>query len=199
MDSLIEKVEYKGFTIETHYDQDPLSPLDDEDQEGIKIWVHPRSRHRIGNVEAPEFPMEPGDVTLPLYLYDHSGIAISTTPFSCPWDSGQVGWVYLPKKQVERFFEDDNENRARKMIVSFIAHYNKYLQGEVYGYVVEDSDGFHLDSCWGIYDDDEGPEVQGKRFVDFHVAQLEMVRRATEVQCRESVEDGISIAKRAEV
>lgn len=36
-------------------------------------------------------------VILPLYLYDHSGITISTGPFSCPWDSGQVGWIYAPK------------------------------------------------------------------------------------------------------
>ena len=33
-------------------------------------------------------------VILPLYLYDHSGITMNTTGFSCPWDSGQVGWIY---------------------------------------------------------------------------------------------------------
>jgi hypothetical protein len=35
-----------------------------------------------------------GLVILPLYLYDHGGITISCSPFSCPWDSGQVGWIY---------------------------------------------------------------------------------------------------------
>ena len=29
-----------------------------------------------------------GMVILPLYLYDHSGITMNTTGFSCPWDSG---------------------------------------------------------------------------------------------------------------
>ena len=33
-------------------------------------------------------------VILSLYLYDHSGITMNTTGFSCPWDSGQVGWIY---------------------------------------------------------------------------------------------------------
>jgi len=33
-------------------------------------------------------------IMLPLYLYDHSGITMSTGKFSCPWDSGQVGWIY---------------------------------------------------------------------------------------------------------
>ena len=32
---------------------------------------------------------------LPLYLYDHSGITMNTTGFSCPWDSGQVGCCLL--------------------------------------------------------------------------------------------------------
>lgn len=32
---------------------------------------------------------------LPLYLYDHSGLSISTGAFSCPWDSGQVGWIHM--------------------------------------------------------------------------------------------------------
>lgn len=37
-------------------------------------------------------------VILPLYLYDHGSITMSTGAFSCPWDSGQVGWIYASKK-----------------------------------------------------------------------------------------------------
>ena len=33
-------------------------------------------------------------ITLPLYLMDHSGLAMQTTSFNDPWDSGQVGWIY---------------------------------------------------------------------------------------------------------
>lgn len=33
-------------------------------------------------------------IVRPLYLYNHSGLSISMSPFSCPWDSGQVGWIY---------------------------------------------------------------------------------------------------------
>lgn len=38
-------------------------------------------------------------VILPLFLYDHSGITMSTSVFSCPWDSGQVGWIYASKQK----------------------------------------------------------------------------------------------------
>ena len=41
---------------------------------------------------------------LPLYLYDHSGITMNTTGFSCPWDSGQVGWIYASKEDALREF-----------------------------------------------------------------------------------------------
>lgn len=42
-------------------------------------------------------------IILPLYLYDHGGITMSTGPFSCPWDSGQLGWIYALK---QRFIDE---------------------------------------------------------------------------------------------
>ena len=43
-----------------------------------------------------------GMVILPLYLYDHSGITMNTCGFSCPWDSGQVGWIYADKAMIDK-------------------------------------------------------------------------------------------------
>ena len=39
---------------------------------------------------------------LPLYLYDHSGLSMNTSGFSCPWDSGQVGWIYCNNEKALR-------------------------------------------------------------------------------------------------
>lgn len=39
-----------------------------------------------------------GVLMLPLHLYDHSGITMNTTGFHCPWDSGQVGFIYVTLK-----------------------------------------------------------------------------------------------------
>lgn len=30
---------------------------------------------------------------VPLYAYEHGDITVSTSKFTCPWDSGQVGWI----------------------------------------------------------------------------------------------------------
>ena len=34
-------------------------------------------------------------IMMPLYLMDHSGLAMQTESFHDPWDSGQVGWIYV--------------------------------------------------------------------------------------------------------
>ena len=41
---------------------------------------------------------------LPLYLLDHSGLAMNTSGFHDPWDSGQVGWIYVSKEAALKEF-----------------------------------------------------------------------------------------------
>jgi hypothetical protein len=95
-------------------------------------------------------------VILPLYLYDHSGITMSTGPFDCPWDSGQVGWIVCDTETLEREFAGDRE-RAEKALRAEVAVYDAYLTGSVYGFIVEELEGDdweEVDSCWGFYGDD---------------------------------------------
>jgi hypothetical protein len=56
---------------------------------------------------------------LPLYLYDHSELAMNTTGFSCPWDSGQVGWIWSATLS-----EDELQKE--------VEWYDLYLRGEVF-------------------------------------------------------------------
>lgn len=97
---------------------------------------------------------------LPLYLYDHSGITISTSSFSCQWDSGQVGFIYITKEKIEQEFGWKILTKARrekieKYLRGEVECYDKYLTGEAYGYQVLDSEGEIEDSCWGFFDRDE--------------------------------------------
>lgn len=93
---------------------------------------------------------------LPLYLYDHSGITMNTTGFSCPWDSGQVGWIYVTNEEIIKEYGSLDIEKARKFLVSEVETYDQYLTGDVYGYqlIEKDEDGDELDvieSCWGFY------------------------------------------------
>lgn len=91
------------------------------------------------------------------------GLSMSCSGFSCPWDSGQVGFIYCT---VERALSECTliEN-ATKYLQGEVRVYDQYLQGDVYGYVVEecpdDPDDYGLeqewtetDSCWGFYGSD---------------------------------------------
>jgi len=97
-----------------------------------------------------------GYVILPLYLYDHSGITMSTGSFGCPWDSGQVGYIICDNETVEKEFGGDRD-LAEKSLRAEVSVYDDYLTGNVYGFIVEerdndeDDDWEHVDSCWGFY------------------------------------------------
>jgi hypothetical protein len=88
-------------------------------------------------------------VMLPVFMYEHSGVALNTGGFGCPWDSGQVGYIYLENCDIRTEFNGDREaaERALEMEVAF---YGEYVNGDCYGYVVEDDNGEVVDSCCGF-------------------------------------------------
>lgn len=114
-----------------------------------------------------------GTIILPLYLYDHSGITISTSSFSCRWDSGQVGYIYMTKDTMEK--EGWNKEQATKYLESEVTVYDNYLTGEVYGFRIEDADGEEIESCWGYYGDDSKEDMiqECKQTIDYLVKKKE--------------------------
>ena len=95
-------------------------------------------------------------VILPLYLYDHSGITMRCTPFACPWDSGQVGYIYATPEMIRKEYDckiitKSVRAKATKLLQSEVETYDQYLTGDVWGVVIEDEDGEELDACWGLF------------------------------------------------
>ena len=98
-------------------------------------------------------------IVLPVYLYDHSGITISTTPFSCPWDSGQVGYIYVSKEDVRKEYSVKKispklKETVLRVLNAEIEILDYYLRSDVYGYEIVDENGEVEDSCWGFYGTD---------------------------------------------
>ena len=96
-----------------------------------------------------------GFVLLPLYLYDHSGITRSTSPFSCPWDSGQVGWIYCTPDAISKNFGNlskENIEKAISILEAEVKCYDRFLCGDCYGFRLYEG-GEELDSCWGFLGD----------------------------------------------
>jgi hypothetical protein len=104
------------------------------------------------------------NIILPLYLYDHSGITMNTTGFSCGWDSGQVGYIYVSLEKVREEYSCKRvskkmRERIEKYLTGEVETYDMFLRGDVYGFSVvrEDEDGeeVDIDSCWGFYGYDD--------------------------------------------
>lgn len=93
------------------------------------------------------------DLILPIYLYDHGGITVSHGSFSCPWDSGQVGWHYMTRIALKEHFDGDVD-KALACLKAELKTYDHYIQGEVWGFEIEDEEEELVDSCSGFYGDD---------------------------------------------
>ena len=163
-----ETTEFGDYRIRVMADSDAESPRS-WDNLGTMVYWH--RNYILGDVdgnreyESPEaFLEEIGDaIVLPLYVYDHSGLTMNTTGFSCPWDSGQVGFIYVSLDTVRKEYgwkRITKERRAQieKYLRGEVNTFDMYLRGEVYGFEIERDDGDtveHVDSCWGFYGYDD--------------------------------------------
>ena len=115
-------------------------------------------------------------MALPLYLYDHSGITMSTVPFSCPWDSGQVGWIYVEKKDVLKEYNwkvltAERHAEVVRLLRSEVTIYDQHLRGEVYYYAINDPEGELYDCCGGYYDTPDEIIAMCKESIDDEINQ----------------------------
>jgi len=136
------------------HDEDP-TPARDGDHLGLMACWH--RRYKLGDEQPKEDPDEwfkslpTGTVTIPLYLYDHSGLTMSTTPFSCPWDSGRVGWIVATPDAIREAYGELSEKTTAQALETLrleVKDYDCHLRGQVWGYEFGD------DSCWGFVGDE---------------------------------------------
>lgn len=175
-----EIVEYKGFEIKIEQDSHPLNPRIDWDNGTKMVCFH--GKYNLGDkheykkenydswdeLKADIVKKEKPIVILPLFLYDHSGITMSTSteyPFNCRWDSMMVGFIYVTKsganemgwtkKYIGELSKGNDEQYKGKtyeeiltgFLVSDVKVYDQYITGEVYRFEIEDCD----DYCGGFF------------------------------------------------
>lgn len=163
----------KHVRVKVCLDPNPFNPREEWDNLGTMVCFH--RRYQLGDkqggtygfnspAEVQEFLKEKNCTWKPVYLYDHSGLTVSTTPGQFAaidpqgFDWGQVGVIFVtPEKIAKEYGSDTPENRktARQVLEGEIEDYDKFLRGEAYGFVVEYEDGKVIESCWGFYDIDE--------------------------------------------
>jgi hypothetical protein len=166
----IESIEYKGHFINIFPDEDIPDPRKEFDHLGTMVCFHRRydlgDRHEFRSPEKfMEFLKEEKPICLPLYLFDHSGITMSTESErfrACDpqgWDWGMLGYIYVTKENVRKEYGVKRVRRkildqVTKLLQSEVAEYDHYLTGNVYGYEItkgERQAGEVIDSCWGFF------------------------------------------------
>ena len=86
----------------------------------------------------------------------------------------RASWIYLCFKR--NFEKEKLEKRSKKIIEKYlqgeVETYNQYINGEVYGFIIEDENGNPVEdgSCWGFYDTKDAI-AEAKSIVDYEVKQ----------------------------
>lgn len=170
---LVETIKLNnGQLLKIYQDEYAESPRTAWDNMGKMICFHGRynlgDKHNIDHNDYNSFDhmikkvVGKDGIYLPLYLYDHSGITMSYKPFSCRFDSGQVGFIYMSKEDIIREygeFTEENKQKALNCLISEVETYDQYLTGEIYSFELVEIETCNLghnyerqiDSCSGFY------------------------------------------------
>lgn len=173
----VQRYESEQKIVEIYVDECPENPRDEMETVST-LWCWHR-RYCLGSKkEAKERGLNPSDYSgwdelraaiekrvkpvmlLPVFMYEHGDVALSTEPFSCPWDSGQVGFIFAQRNRLKDFGAKIATKKVRasieKALLSELQTYEAYINGEVFAYRVLEG-GVVTDSCAGYYGADEIP------------------------------------------
>lgn len=141
-------IEKGKFKIEIEQEEYPMNPRSNDN---ISKMVCFHRRYNLGDnhnykhenydswdeMEKDIIRKEKTACIIRLFLYDHSGITISTTSFNDRWDSGTVGFIFITKKDLRKNFLKKRLSkklieRCNSIIEGEVYEYDSYLRGDVY-------------------------------------------------------------------
>jgi hypothetical protein len=128
-----------GKTVEVLQDTDPLDPRSFFEYDSLMLCFH--RNYKLGDSNTgykesdfdgwqevyDQLRIDEYQTIMALYLYDHSGISISTRSFlgrapHAQWDSGQVG--FIAHKEADK----------EELLTLEVQEYNSYISGQVYAF-----------------------------------------------------------------
>lgn len=169
MSTPIESYERDEFRVTIYPELEPSSPREWSNV-GTLLAEHRRYSFGDARVDSLDLDLfsswdevaealrryEDARVVLPVYLYDHSGLRMSVTPFGDPWDSGQLGVIYATAGQIRDRMECKRVTArvladVEASLRSEIEAMDQYVSGDVYEVRVIDGDGVTVESIGDVY------------------------------------------------
>lgn len=146
-----------------------------------KIYYPNKSRYQLGTTSVSSEEM--GEISLkivegeliglPVYAYVHSGAQLSTTPFSCPFDSGPAGFIVCSHEDIKDWFGEHHCKSTEEVLDVLrneVEEFSKFLQGDVYIITIY-VDGKEEETVGGFYGFDYAVE-EAKELAEEHMKQL---------------------------
>lgn len=208
--SMSDTIKYRGYEIEISDSDPAENPRDwcnlgtlalkgcgwaeesIDDQEDLYTKLleeeefRPYSKAHVGydyyeiDAEKAQRNIESKYIVLPVYKYEHGNVCYSTSIFSCAWDSGQNGFIYVSKDDVRKEYSVKRITaKLRAQVLACLANevkiFSQAASGEVFGWLVEDVDEDHIGMCGGYYGydhEESGLLDDARSSIDCHIASL---------------------------
>jgi hypothetical protein len=175
----VASAQNKYFKLEIHQDDDNESPREYDNLGTFITWDRGYNSPDTNDYRTPDDFLEawhdwPGGVLLPVFKFEHGGVAYRTTDFGDKWDSGQVGFIFASAEDIAKNWGEkvtDSEWFAQHygagssstdavlgILVAEVEEYSMWANGESYGYILSEWKGNHdgedeyeeIESCWGF-------------------------------------------------
>lgn len=168
----------KKVLVKVEYDTQPIDPITSwEPSAPVIACSHPKynlghsdGAERIhsllsrenGNTGVGNLPAlyraadKAGSMVSYVYLYNHSGLAVSLTPYADKWDSGKVGIMVWTNEQREKYHADDigdiHTVDDKSIFESYFDEWATFVRGENFTISISDLEtGNEIEYLGGIY------------------------------------------------
>lgn len=165
-----------------------------------KIYYFNRSRYRLGTTPVNSDKLDEivlkirqGElIGLPVYAYVHSGVALSTTPFSCGFDSGLSGFIACSHEDAcEWYGAEMPKDEIIEVLRNEVEEFSKFLAGDVYVIKIL-VDGEEKGIVGGHYGFDYAvscAKEMGEEYVKLHEKVVKVVLKTTVGELETELDD----------
>jgi hypothetical protein len=151
--TIVEKSYDDAYSYHVFHDPDYADEYTAEEHRAFEIWATAGTQRYLpvdrvidpANQEEVESMLAEATAYMPLYLFAHSGVSVSTVPFGDPYDSGQCGFAVITNPDKHGISVDAMGHDWNATISGLVKEYDNVLRGNVISWTI--TKNIACDSC----------------------------------------------------